>query len=786
MSDAPPARITLECIAVRQLWVAWQAEIRPGGKRPTKVPYDPGSNGKARADVPETWGSREAATLRAARLAKPFGAGGVGLELGPLGDGRHLCGLDLDTCRDVNTGAVEDWAQKLIDRLNTYTEVSPSGTGVKLFCLYAEADRPDLRRALGVTGTGNLRHGASWSRRTATDHPPAIELHLSNRYFAVTGETLPGCTAELRQLAPDELLQIILVEGPAFARGGNDTDAAINEKAGAAISAQQCGEARLAKCHPSERDQSRSVQAFKVGAQARRKGANFEGMCEAIRNNTDTTDWYLEKGLADDRRELRRIWDKIDPLVGDLVLYAASPLDSARQFIARQHTRFGLGWPGPLRTLQHQNATYYTWLNSHYVETTPEVIRSTLYGFLDQAQTITDAEKIVPFNPNRNKIANVLEAIASEAQLHNVRPPAWLTGHADVAASELIACRNGLLHLPTRALLPHTPAFFTLNALSFDFDPQAAAPTAWLSFLASVWPNDLDAISTLQELFGLLLTADTSHQKAFLVVGPKRSGKGTIARVLTELLGAANVCSPTLSGISTNFGIAPLIGKSLAIISDARLSGKADQAIIAERLLAITGEDAQTVDRKFRDPWNGKLNTRFLILTNELPRLTDTSGALASRFILLTIQQSFFGNEDRGLLAKITRDLPGILLWAIEGLQRLQHRGHFVPPASSLSAMNDLEDLGSPINAFLRDCCIVGPGLGIWTNDLYSDWCEWCRQHGRDHTGTTQTFSRDLGAALPGLQTVQRRRDGIPTRLYEGVSVSPERVSRSVTRYRTL
>lgn len=786
MSDAPPARITLECIAARPLWVAWQAEIRPGGKKPTKVPYDPGSNGKARADVPETWGSREAATLRAARLAKPFGTGGVGLELGPLGDGRHLCGLDLDTCRDVNTGAVEDWAQKLIDRLNTYTEVSPSGTGVKLFCLYAEADRPDLRRALGVTGTGNLRHGASWSRRTATEHPPAIELHLSNRYFAVTGETLPGCTAELRQLAPDELLQIILMEGPAFVRGRNDTNAAINEEAGAAIAAQERGEPRLAKRHTSERDTSRSGQAFKVGAQARRGGAKFEDMCEAIRDDSDTADWYVEKGAADDRRELRRIWDKTDPLTGDLVLYAASPLDTARQFIARQHTRSGLGWSGQLRTLQHQNGTYYTWRRSHYVEITQEVIRSSLYDFLGQAQTINDVQKTVPFNPNRNKVANVLEAAASEAQLRDVRPPAWLTATPEAAASDLIACRNGLLHLPTRALLPHTPAFFTLNALSFDFDPQAAAPTAWLSFVDSVWPNDLDAISTLQELFGLLLTADTSHQKAFLIVGPKRSGKGTIARVLTELLGAANVCSPTLSGISTNFGIAPLIGKRLAVISDARLSGKADQAIIVERLLAITGEDAQTVDRKFRNPWNGKLDARFLILTNELPRFNDTSGALASRFILLTIQQSFFGNEDRGLLAKITRDLPGILLWAIEGLKRLQHREHFVLPASSLSAMNDLEDLGSPINAFLRDCCIVGPGLGIWTDELYSEWCDWCRQHGRDHTGTTQTFSRDLGAAVPGLQTVQRRREGSPTRMYEGVGLSPERVSRYVTRYRTL
>ena len=55
--------------------------------------------------------------------------------------------------------------------------------------------------------------------------------------------------------------------------------------------------------------------------------------------------------------------------------------------------------------------------------------------------------------------------------------------------------------------------------------------------------------------------------------------------------------------------------------------------IAVERLLSISGEDTLTIDRKYRDPWTGRLPTRFMILTNELPRFTDSSGALASRFV---------------------------------------------------------------------------------------------------------------------------------------------------------
>ena len=97
-----------------------------------------------------------------------------------------------------------------------------------------------------------------------------------------------------------------------------------------------------------------------------------------------------------------------------------------------------------------------------------------------------------------------------------------------------------------------------------------------IKFLDDLWPYDPEAVSTLQEIIGYCLTLDTRQQKLFMIVGPKRSGKGTIGRVQTALLGRANVCGPTLASFGTNFGLAPLIGKQLAIISDARLGSRPD------------------------------------------------------------------------------------------------------------------------------------------------------------------------------------------------------------------
>ena len=103
-------------------------------------------------------------------------------------------------------------------------------------------------------------------------------------------------------------------------------------------------------------------------------------------------------------------------------------------------------------------------------------------------------------------------------------------------------------------------------------------------------------------MFGYLVSGDTRQQKMFLLVGPKRGGKGTIGRVLTRMIGRHNVAGPTLASLGTNFGLQDIIGKPVALVSDARIGGKSDASLIAERLLSISGEDLQNVDRKYLPP----------------------------------------------------------------------------------------------------------------------------------------------------------------------------------------
>jgi putative DNA primase/helicase len=446
------------------------------------------------------------------------------------------------------------------------------------------------------------------------------------------------------------------------------------------------------------------------------------------------------------------------------VISPRAPYDIARLF---QDTRAA----PPL----HHRGCFYEWNGSSWPEAGEDKLRAELYAFLDGCQ-MKVKDDLRPVKPNAAMVAGVLDALRAAAHLDaTIEPPAWLDGVVGSPAHDVVACANGLLHLPTLKLLPHTRSFFNLNALDYAYERDAPPPRQFLAFLNQVWPDDPESIATLQQVFGYLLTSDTSQQKSFLIVGPKRSGKGTIARVLARLVGPHNFAAPTLASLSERFGLASLIGKSLAIISDARLSGRADQQVIVERLLSITGEDGQTIDRKYNpQPWTGKLPTRFAILTNELPKLGDSSGALSSRFIMLQMTNSFYGREDRGLTEKLLKELPGILNWALEGWAELRRVGRFNQPSSAQQAMQQLEDLSSPIGAFLRERCELGSFFDENVNDVFNAWMEWCTSQHRDHPGTVQTFGRDLSAAAPGVKAMKKGPRGEQVRVYQGLRLKRE------------
>ena len=254
------------------------------------------------------------------------------------------------------------------------------------------------------------------------------------------------------------------------------------------------------------------------------------------------------------------------------------------------------------------------------------------------------------------------------------------------------------------------------------------------------------------------------------MIGPTRGGKGVLARLLTRLLGSANVCGPTLSSFAGEFGLAPLFGKSLAIISDVRFSGKGGNTVV-ERLLSISGEDTLTINRKYREQIDTKISTRMHLISNEMPRLTDASGAVIGRFVVVILTRSWLGKEDTGLKPKLYGELPGILNWALGGLTRLnKNEGRFTEVPSAKEAIITMRDLASPVAAFVRECCILQVDLETARDTLYAAYKEWCEDSEYPKL-SKHVFGRDLQAAVPALRNKRVGSNKARVRVYGGIGL---------------
>ncbi len=163
---------------------------------------------------------------------------------------------------------------------------------------------------------------------------------------------------------------------------------------------------------------------------------------------------------------------------GGAIISVKAPYDTARLF------QSGLGNP-----LKYHRGAFYEWDGSAWPQASDDMLRARLYAFLDRCQSKTKGG-LCPVKPTPHMVSSVLDALRGAACLdEKIAAPAWLDGREGLAPVEILACVNGLLHLPTRKLLPHTPSFFNYNALDFAYDPERRNHNSFSSFWASYGPT---------------------------------------------------------------------------------------------------------------------------------------------------------------------------------------------------------------------------------------------------------------------------------------------------------
>jgi putative DNA primase/helicase len=194
----------------------------------------------------------------------------------------------------------------------------------------------------------------------------------------------------------------------------------------------------------------------------------------------------------------------------------------------------------------------------------------------------------------------------------------------------------------------------------------------------------------------------------------------------------------------------------------------------------ISGEDSVTIERKGIGDWNGKLGSRFQIAGNTLPNFGKNTAAMAERLLIFPFDVSFSGKEDRGLTDKLIAELPGILNWALVGLDRLRKRGDFLEPAESMVAKKRLIHISDPIHGFIEECCVVKTVLASGANGarvaagtdkavLYDAYLRYCEEV-HAHPKALAAFTEDMQAIYPTITASKRSNgDGPQVPCYRGI-----------------
>lgn len=382
--------------------------------------------------------------------------------------------------------------------------------------------------------------------------------------------------------------------------------------------------------------------------------------------------------------------------------------------------------------------------------------------------------KASKFKPSSHKVKEVLNALKAVSHLHSGQePPFWIERRkGDAAPSDLLPFRNGVLNLQTGEFVEPNQRLFSLHRVEANYDPEAEAPE-WDKFLLSLFPDDPGSRETIEEMLGYSMASDRSQQKVFMLIGPPRSGKGTIGRVLAQLIGRGRYAGPTVASFSENFGLQQLIGKTAATIADARSGRGHDPYRVVERMLSISGQDHQAIPRKYLTDWEGTLPTQLWWMSNELPKFADPSGAIATRLILIQFAKSFLGQEDTALDRKLYAELSGIANRALAGYKRLHRRGYFQQPEAGEQTIRSIDMAAHPVRAWLADECEIDPSAETPTFEAYTVYCDWCDDNGFKKS-TSATFGKDLQAAVPQIEKKQHRIKGKPTWHYIGLRVKPD------------
>ncbi len=739
-------------------WVGWKYMQRPGEDHKRKVPINAMDGQPAKSNDPTTWCDFDTTCLGKER----FGLDGIGFMFS--GDG--IFGIDIDHCYDPETQELDPAAAEIIETVQSYTELSPSGTGIHILCK-------------GALPEGRKRRGA-------------VEMYSTLRYFTVTGNQFgleypfSDCTERVAVMHRKYLGEEETVAGA--------QKAALPMPAGLGTNADMSVDAILRRMFDSKHGQrlqdlyNGSWERYGIGDgsqssadQAFCNTLAFWCRCDAAlmdaifrRSGLYRQKWDKRRGaktygqITIDRaiKDCRDIWEPQERVQRPAPAVPPPPQNTSNEVPAIENATVGetgqrryytyddtgnaLRFRDANAGLIHYNHVDGCWIYWDGVrwasDENGEIKRRADKMLADMAKDLKEMQDDPAYNAYKKHLSRSRSHRGKEgfiAEARHLEGVPVLPSEMD-RAGNAFNVRNCLISLKTGRTAEHDKKYMISKLAPVTYDENAKCPR-WDRFIEEITCGDKSLQLYLQRMIGYCMTAYTKEQCMFFLYGNGSNGKSVFVDTIAYMLGEyAASCQPETVMMrdrnnTARGDLARLKGARMVVTSEPNDGCRLDEGIVKQ----MTGGTENKLTARFLYGREFEFSPEFKIVmsTNYKPVIKGTDNGIWRRVRLIPFTAEFTKeNRDPQLTENLRRELPGILNWAIAGAVGWCKEG--LPPCAIIDeAGQEYRSEMDRVQQFLDDCTTRSESSSTQASTLYKCYKAWCSEQGdRFPVGSTKFF----------------------------------------------
>ena len=712
-------------------WVCWVGA--------DKIPKNPANGKNAQSNNSATWGTFK----QAVKACDTYGFDGVGFMFA-----NGYFGVDLDHCLDN-----VDFCDEFVETLESYAEISKSGSGIHIIC------------------KGKLPDGA---RRRGN-----VEMYSSGRYFICTGNVynqkykdVNECTESIKVLYSKYLpVDVPKVEKrriePVDLEDEEIIDKARNCKSGYVFNILYSGnwqglyssqsEADLAFCNQlafwTGRNETQMDRIFRSSGLMRdkwdkKRGAKTYGEITIGKACANCVEVYEPRKYDDDTKLAFAFFkDGKAGVEAPKKHYDMTDTGNAH----RLFDKFG----NIIRYSYNRKKWFYwdgkVWRadDSGEIKKLADVIVEDIKneGYREQDEEIQ--ESLLKW-ANKTASSKGKEAMIKECQ-HLDGIPASPDDFD--AFPDYLNCQNGIVNLRNGELMPHDASFMMSKLCFSEYDTTDKKPELWLKFLNDVTNGDKELQEYIQKCIGYSISGSNREQCAYFLYGMGNNGKSTFLDTISDLLGGYSANAQPETIMMKKFGdgganadIARLKSARFVTCEEPTEGVRLNEGLLKQ----LTGGSKITCRFLYGDEFEYTPEFKIWVATNHKPVIRGTDIGIWRRIKLIPFEVNIPKEKvDKNMKWKLRKEFPQIMRWAVEGCIKWQ-KEQITEPQCVQDAVKEYKHEMDLLAGFVDQCIIIDYDYEERTmaSDLFRVYSRWAKEN-KEYEMSSKKFFTEIGKKLP-------------------------------------